>query len=88
MRKGIYTVKDDVSGNFEYYSTFNSDALALRDFRFNLEKSYCPQDLSLYLSGYLDTDTGCLVFDDLDDTRLITPRFIYKGVKKDNEVQE
>lgn len=76
MMKGVYTYKDDLSGSFEYFGVFNNDALARRAFLAAVRGAeYGSGDLSLYHSGYLDSNSGALVCDGMD----VIPKFVCRG---------
>lgn len=83
MKLGVYTVKDDLSGSYQYFGFFNNHSLAKRAFSTAVSGDGIPAgDLSLYCSGYLDTDTGLLICDDLE-SGLAMPAFLCRGVKNE-----
>ena len=68
MRLGVYSIKDDVAGDYKHFGFFNNDALAKRAFDMGCKEDGIPvNDLSLYLSGYFDTDTGRVICDELEN---------------------
>lgn len=81
MIKYITAFKDDVAGSFDYFGTFVNVELAKRNFRAACSAEGCPAaDLSLYVIGCFDTDTGAVF--NFDDDLGNFPQYIMRGVSE------
>lgn len=81
MKKYIALYKDDVAGDFGFFGVFNNPELAKRDFKFGASQSPHAEDISLYIAGSFDTDTGAI--DNMGDDSLGKyPSYIMRGSKE------
>lgn len=75
MIQECYVVKDDLSGNYQYFGNFVNEAVARRSFIAAVNADGMPtSDLMLYHNGNFDSNTG--VFTGFND-----PVFIMRGEK-------
>lgn len=78
MTKYLTAFKDDIAGTFDYFGSFNNVELAKRNFRTACMAEGCPaSDLSLYIIGCFDTNTGAVYSS--DDELGNFPQYVMRG---------
>lgn len=65
MTANIYTVKDEMTGNFLNPTTIKTDQEAIRMFKYQINNTAIwtdnPEDFSLYKVGTFDDETGTII---------------------------